>query len=138
MSGASPLSIRLRIVSDEPDTTLDAAALQRLHDLDPGGHGRLLERVLEAFESSSTRLAGQLAEARRSGDTAGVRLVVHTLKSSSASIGALSLARLCAEIEGSLRDGSHVELDSRLDAVDRGLQAVLQMVKPMLKGTPPP
>ena len=138
MSGASPPPTPLRPVSDAPAITLDAAALQRLRDLDPGGRGRLLERVLEAFDSSSTRLAAQLAEARTRADSAGIRLVVHTLKSSSASIGALALARLCAEIEASLRDGLHAGLDARLDAMELELHAVLQAVKPMLKGTPPP
>jgi len=138
MSRALPPPTSLRLVNDEPAIALDPAALQRLRDLDPGGRGRLLERVLEAFESSSTRLAAQLVEARERDDTAGIRLVVHTLKSSSASIGALLLARLCAEIEASLRDGMHADLAGRLDAVLRELQVVLQMVKPMLKGTPPP
>lgn len=138
MSRALPPPTSLRLVNDEPAIALDPAALQRLRDLDPGGRGRLLERVLEAFESSSTRLAAQLVEARERDDTAGIRLVVHTLKSSSASIGALLLARLCAEIEASLRDEMHADLAGRLDAVLHELQVVLQMVKPMLKGTPPP
>jgi len=138
MSRASATTPLLRLVNDEPAIALDPTALQRLRDLDPGGRGRLLERVLEAFESSSTRLAAQLVEARERNDTAGIRLVVHTLKSSSASIGALSLARLCAEIETSLRNGMHADLAGPLDAVLHELQAVLQIVKPMLKGTPPP
>jgi len=138
MSRALPPPTSLHLVNDEPAIALDPAALQRLRDLDPGGRGRLLERVLEAFESSSTRLAAQLVEARERDDTAGIRLVVHTLKSSSASIGALLLARLCAEIEASLRDGMHADLAGRLDAMLHELQVVLQMVKPLLKGTPPP
>ena len=138
MSRALPPPTSLRLVNDEPAIALDPAALQRLRELDPGGRGRLLERVLEAFESSSTRLAAQLVEARECDDTAGIRLVVHTLKSSSASIGALLLARLCAEIEASLRDGMHADLAGRLDAVLHELRLVLQIVKPMLKGTPPP
>ena len=80
-------------------TLLDADALDRLRELDPTGKSRLLERVLRAFESSASRLAQQFREARSGGDMQGIRHVVHTLKSSSASIGALALARLCAEIE---------------------------------------
>jgi HPt (histidine-containing phosphotransfer) domain-containing protein len=118
---------------------LDADALARLRELDPQGQSRLLERVLRAFESSASRLARQFDEARSAGDMHGVRHVVHTLKSSSASIGALALARLCAEIETAIRAEAFGSLPERLDAMDRELKAVLQAVKPMLSssGTSP-
>ena len=113
-------------------TTLDAEALDRLRELDPTGKGRLLDRVLRAFQSSSARLSQQFVEARRNDDMQAIRHVVHTLKSSSASIGALALARLCAEIEASIRTEAFATLPDRLDAMDRELAAVLQAVTPML------
>ncbi len=120
-------------LSDASATILDADALQRLRDLDPRGKNHLLERVLAAFETSAIRLSRQLVEARRGKNMDGVRLVAHTLKSSSASIGALTLSRLCAEIETQLRTGALSGLDDRLDAMDRELGAVLEAVSPLLK-----
>ncbi len=120
-------------MSEARATTLDADALQRLRDLDPKGKNRLLERVLGAFETSAARLSKQLGEARQGSNMDGVRLVAHTLKSSSASIGALDLSRLCAEIETQIRTGALSGLDDRLDAMDRELEAVLQAVSPFLK-----
>lgn len=113
-------------------TVLDAEALDRLRELDPTGKSRLLERVLRAFHSSASRLAQQFGEARKVGDMQGIRHVVHTLKSSSASVGALELARLCAEIESSIRAEAFAALPERLDAMDLELAAVLQVVTPML------
>ncbi len=113
-------------------TVLDAEALDRLRELDPTGKSRLLERVLRAFHSSASRHAQQFGEARMKGDMQGIRHVVHTLKSSSASIGALALARLCAEIETSIRAEAFATLPERLDAMDRELAAVIQVVTPML------
>ena len=117
---------------------LDADALERLRELDPSGKSRLLDRVLRAFESSASRLARQFSEAREAGDLAAIRHVVHTLKSSSASIGALALARVCGEIETAIRSGPGAGLPERLDAMDRELAAVLKAVSPMLSspGTP--
>jgi HPt (histidine-containing phosphotransfer) domain-containing protein len=117
---------------------LDADALERLRELDPSGKSRLLDRVLRAFESSASRLARQFSEAREAGDLAAIRHVVHTLKSSSASIGALALARMCGEIETAIRGGADAGLPERLDAMDRELAAVLKAVSPMLSspGTP--
>jgi HPt (histidine-containing phosphotransfer) domain-containing protein len=115
---------------------LDEDALQRLRELDPGGRNRLLERVLLAFEASVLRLAPQLADARQRDDMVGIRHVVHTLKSSSASIGALRLSRLCAEIEAVVRQEVPQGLLVLLDDMDRELAVVLKALQPM-RGTPP-
>jgi len=119
-----------------PTPVLDEDALQRLRELDPGGRNRLLERVLLAFEASVLRLAPQLADARRRDDMLGIRHVVHTLKSSSASIGALRLSRLCAEIEAVVRQEVPEGLVVLLDDMDRELAVVLKALQP-LRGTPP-
>ena len=123
-------------MSPSPTPVLDEAALQRLRDLDPEGKSRLLERVLRAFEGSVARLGAQLVEARAKNDMQSVRHAVHTLKSSSASVGALRLSRLCAEIEAAVRQEAFADLPPLLDDVDRELAVVLQAVLPM-RGSPP-
>jgi HPt (histidine-containing phosphotransfer) domain-containing protein len=82
---------------------LNAEALARLTELDPKGESRLLARVLGAFQSSAARLMPQLEAAYGAHDHATIRLVAHTLKSSSASIGALKLSQVCAEVEMRVR-----------------------------------
>ncbi len=123
-------------VSPAPPTSLDHDALQRLRDLDPLGKSRLIERVLGAFETSAARLSAQLVEARRDDDIDGIRLVAHTLKSSSASIGALALSSICAEIESQVRRRKLLGLSERLEAMDVELIAVLKAVKALLKDAP--
>ena len=118
-----------------PTPVLDEEALQRLRELDPGGRSHLLERVLRAFESSLLRLAPQLREARQRGDLQAVRHVAHTLKSSSASIGALRLSRLCAEIEAAVRQEAVEGLPALLDDVDQEFNIVLQAVQPLRGAT---
>jgi len=116
-----------------PTPVLDEDALQRLRELDPGGRNRLLERVLLAFEASVLRLAPQLADARRRDDMLGIRHVVHTLKSSSASIGALHLSQLCAQIETTIRLENGDDLDAQIDALGAALDSVLQAIAQLLK-----
>ena len=118
-----------------PTPVLDEEALQRLRELDPTGQSHLLERVLRAFESSLLRLAPQLREARERGDMPAIRHVAHTLKSSSASIGALRMSRLCAEIEAAVRQEAPESLAALLDDVDAEFSVVLQAVQP-LRGSP--
>ncbi|HEY1092888.1 MAG TPA: ATP-binding protein [Burkholderiaceae bacterium] len=97
---------------------LDAEALGRLRSLDPSGSSKLMERVVAAYFSSLERLLADLAAARANGlDLTAVRHVAHTLKSSSASLGALEVARRCAEIELLAREGRGEGMDSLLDAL---------------------
>jgi HPt (histidine-containing phosphotransfer) domain-containing protein len=88
--------------------------------------------VLKAFETSVARLSPLLDESRRSGDRAGVRHVAHTLKSSSASIGALALSQRCAEVETLIRLESTEDLSAPLDALSAELSVVLKAIKTVL------
>lgn len=105
--------------SDGRVSMLDAAALGRLRELDPSGDNRVMERVMRAFESSLSKLLAQADAAQAAHDHAAIRHVAHTLKSSSASVGALELSRRCAEIEVHLREHHHGDLAAHV----RGLRA---------------
>jgi hypothetical protein len=111
---------------------LDEASLQRLHELDPQGANRVVERVLRAFEASLARLLPQAQQALAQGDPEALRHVVHTLKSSSASVGALELSRCCSEIEGRLRLQQPEGLAERLAGLDAEGARVLAAVRRLL------
>jgi HPt (histidine-containing phosphotransfer) domain-containing protein len=113
----------------EGAAVLDPDALERLAELDPTGKNRLVERVFQAFEASTQRLMPQLHAALSAGDHAGVRHVAHTLKSSSASIGAIKLSQLCAEIESMIRLDSLEELPERVGRMDGETAVVLQALR---------
>lgn len=91
------------IPSPVEPVTLDGAALARLRELDPEGRHGVLARVLGAFEVSLGRMLAQLAAELESPQTNVVAGVAHTLKSSSASVGALRLSAACDEVERRLR-----------------------------------
>ena len=84
---------------------LDAACMAELRALDPDGKAQLVKRVLATYQASLAKLVDQLRQARDTGAWDQVSRVAHTLKSSSASIGALALSALCADIERHLRAG---------------------------------
>lgn len=111
---------------------LDEVSLQRLRELDPEGTNHVVERVLRAFEASLQRLLPQGVQALEQGDHDAVRHVVHTLKSSSASVGALELSRRCGEIENRLRALQTADLDTLLAGLDTEGQRVLAAVQALL------
>ena len=94
---------------------LDAQALSNLAQLDPTGASKLLSRVLVTYRGSLTRLMAQLVAARQPIDPVALKLVTHTLKSSSASVGALEFSAQCGAIEQALREGRVDGLQPMLD-----------------------
>jgi HPt (histidine-containing phosphotransfer) domain-containing protein len=124
-AGADPLGAN---AAADP-AGLDDAALSRLAELDPTGANRLLERVLKTFQTSAARLMPQLDVAHRAGDRDVVRLVAHTLKSSSASIGALALSQCCAKLETTILVDPAQVLDGDIAALSRALDAALLAIE---------
>jgi CheY-like chemotaxis protein len=132
-AAASGDASALREPGSETPPGLDAVALGRLSELDPKGENRLLERVLRAFQASVARLRPQLEAAQHADDRPSIRLVAHTLKSSSASIGALRLSQLCAQIESAIRLDSAGDLSGPLGELKEALDAALQAIDTLLK-----
>ena len=114
--------------------TLDAGALARLRELDPDGRHGVVMRVMAAFETSLMRMLVQLAGERQGGNPGVVASVAHTLKSSSASVGALALSQACAEIERRLREGQAGDLGADVERLlsegESALAAVGAMLRP--------
>ena len=120
---------------EQPDAwhaVLDAACLQRLRDLDPSGQAGLVARVIRTYVQSLAKLIDQLTLARSTDDRTAMRHVAHTLKSSSASVGALVLAELCSDVERRLREGDASPPTEQLDAMAREGARLLAALRPTM------
>jgi CheY-like chemotaxis protein len=122
--------------SEGASRIFDVEALRRLRELDPRGENRLIERVAKAFETSVGRLLPQLDEAFKINDTGAIVHVAHTLKSSSASIGALKLSHMCAEIENMIRRQTGEDLSSRIREIPLEAERVLEGLRHLLETQP--
>jgi histidine phosphotransfer protein HptB len=109
-------------------TVLDAACLDQLRALDPSGGSAFLVRVLSTYLRSLDRQAELAAAARAEGDLENVARAAHTLKSASASVGALVFSRCCQEVEQRIRrqelQGLEPHIERLFLEVDRVRQAV--------------
>lgn len=77
-------------------------SLAALRALDPGNGNGFVLRVLTAYLSSLDRYLADLHTAQQGGDARTVKLVAHSLKSSSHHVGAIGFAEACAALERSL------------------------------------
>jgi HPt (histidine-containing phosphotransfer) domain-containing protein len=115
------------------ESVLDVQAIDRLRALDPSGNAGLIKRVVEAFDTSLTRMMAQLDDAENLPDMALVRHVSHTLKSSSASVGGMTLSKLCADIEAQARDGHVDNLQAKLESLRHEALLVLKALRGLVQ-----
>ncbi|MDH3433061.1 MAG: response regulator [Gammaproteobacteria bacterium] len=78
---------------------LDREVLDGLSRLQQPGAPSILRRIVDLYLESSRELKNRLRDAVESANAASLREVAHTLKSSSANVGALGLADLCRRLE---------------------------------------
>ena len=102
-------------ISEVPPASLDPVPIDALRSIDPDGAKGLLQRAITKFIDYSEGLVSGLEQAVGSDDVAEVARITHSLKSSSANLGATELSQLCADIERLTNDGAMPgDIDRRL------------------------
>ena len=92
--------------------TLDTSAIEAVRQLDPDGKDRLLSRLIALYRDDSSQLLADIDNGLKSGDAEAVARAAHTLKSSSANLGATSVAAIARQIEHSARSGELTDMAS--------------------------
>jgi len=96
--------------------TLDPSVLAELRD--QLGDGDAVRTIITTFLQSAPGLLASLRDAAGKGDAAELRRAAHTLKSSSAMLGARALSLACAELERLSRVGEIGDAAVRVAALD--------------------
>jgi len=99
-----------------PDDVLDRNVLQQLGQ-DIGG-AETLRDVIRTFLSGTPGLLAALRDAAAQGDATAIQRAAHTLKASSAMLGALGLSGRCEELERLSRTESVQVARSRIAAIE--------------------
>jgi CheY-like chemotaxis protein len=108
---------------------INEKALDNIRALQAPGGPNLLAKVIGLYLSGSPKLLGDLREAAGRGDAAALRMAAHTLKSSSANLGAMALSASCKELETLAREG---RIEGAAAAV-AGIEAEFERVRARLE-----
>ena len=95
---------------------IDPTPLDAIRSLEQAGQDSLLDTIVNMFLEQSEALVLQIREAVETGDAVGVREAAHSLKSSSANVGAMRVSALSFDLEQAGRDGM---LDNASALADR-------------------
>jgi CheY-like chemotaxis protein len=117
-----------------PDSTIDQTAIDGIRELEGAGNQGILERIIGLYLSGATKLVEGVISAAERGDAESLLRAAHTLKSSSANVGAIGLSDLCRKVEGKVRAGEPVaagdpllsKFEGEFRSVQEALAAILE------------
>ncbi len=101
-------------VEEPSDPIIDRSVLDSIRAIGGKDNRALLAKVISKYFESAPELLERIRQAHARGDHEALRLASHTLKSSSANLGANRLAQLCREVEIQARNRSADEIASKL------------------------
>ncbi len=116
LSRLSGSSVEVANLAKEP--------LAMLRQVETLGEAGFFESVCRLFLEDAPRQAGQMQEAFLRSAEREVEHLAHSLKSTSATLGATELSNLCAQIEKAARTGQLTEIQEVLSSLPAKLKAV--------------
>jgi CheY-like chemotaxis protein len=101
--------------SETAEATIDRVVLDGIRE-DLGSVA--VRKVIAEFLRSSPSLIAKLREAAASGDSFAIRALAHSMKGTSATLGAVALSHGCAELEDLSGSGSVADASARVAAIE--------------------
>ncbi len=101
-----------------PQATLDRRVLEQLRELQDADQPNIVADLIQMYLTDSRKLIDQLEKAAAAKNTKDLAFASHTLKSSSANVGATRLSELCATLQA-------VAGDSKMDGVTELLEKIV-------------
>jgi len=111
---------------------LEPKPIERLREMGEALGHAVPRRILSIYLGDAPIRLANLRESFRNGDAAGIESAAHSLKGSSANLGAQGFAKLCDEIESRSRGAGKPETEERLTALDLEYSRVENAMRELL------
>ncbi|MFW2373718.1 MAG: Hpt domain-containing protein, partial [Gammaproteobacteria bacterium] len=112
--------------------TLDIDALERIRKMQQPGRESILHKVLKLYLDGTPELLEKMQTACAEADAQSLRGFAHSLKSSSANLGALSVSTQCQNIELSSGRGELAGMEQLIQQLKADYLIVEQALKAIL------
>ncbi len=109
--------------------------LEQIQELDPAGGSGLIRQIMQVFLESTGDTLRQIDQAVAMGDADGVRRGAHSLKSSSANVGAETLSELFRQLEVLGREGKLAAANPLLGEMRQAYQLATREIHELLGET---
>ena len=126
--GAAPVASTAAVVS-----AIDLTALRKIQALQRPGAPDILTKVIALYAEAVPRVLQDMRNAMMTADGELLQRAAHSLKSSSASLGATACAESCHELEALGRSGYIAAAASKIDVLEFELDAALAALRQQLR-----
>lgn len=124
------VSIRSNESSDH--SVLDMDALARIRGLDPGGSTAILAKIITIYLEASPEQIRTIKQAYLQENRDVVRKTAHSLKSSSANLGAETLSAACKRLEAQAIDAQWQDLSDLITSIENEFDCVADALRAQL------
>jgi len=114
-------------------TALDQKILENIRGLQKDGEPSLMDKIITIYLQTTPKLLQDLREAVAASDAQAMRKAAHSLKSSSANVGAMKLSDIFKDVEvigrtGSIQGAAALlkEIESEYQQVEKSLMLEMQ------------
>src|SRR5882672_2239813 len=124
-------------VPDAPQdggATIDMKTLESMRPLQRAGRPDVIPRVIGLYLSNAPSMMEELQTAVERGETATVYRLAHSLKSSSAMVGALRLSALCKTLEARARETQEGAVPDGLPEIEAEYARVVEALRKLGAG----
>ena len=120
MPGVSSDGYKKEVAADTDDkaTVIDPAAIQSIRDLQMEGEPSILKNVITAYITDVETKIRQIKKMPSPSPTKEIKIFAHTLKSSSANIGAVHLSQLGKKLEIACKNNAFDDLDRAIESIE--------------------
>jgi len=118
----------------EQDTVIDHKALQTIKDLQMEGEPSILSNVVQTYIRSVEENLRQLHEQLPEPSFDDVQIFAHTLKSSSANVGAMRLSQISKELEYGCKEKSINEFGGFIEDIETEFKKVKSALEEEIRG----
>ena len=131
-------SLAAEPAAEASNVVLDPVILDSIRELESmGEQAGLLEKIINLYLETAPKNIEQMRIAIANHDVGALKVAAHTLKSSSANLGARGFAELCKGLEIKGREGSFVNSETMLTALTQNYATVQKSLLAELKSKPP-
>ncbi len=116
-------------MNQSEEDVLDMGVIAALRELGGDGDGGLFLELLDLYVDDSTKQMERLAQSLASGELKIAERIAHTLKSSSANLGAMAMSKICLEMEMCGRKQSVEQMNALLGSTREAHRRAITALK---------
>ncbi|OPY12699.1 MAG: Signal transduction histidine-protein kinase BarA [Syntrophus sp. PtaB.Bin001] len=113
-------------IADQDSPAVNRETLDEIASLQPKDSKTILTKLISLYFDSSSKHIQNILDAVKNNDVATLQTAAHTLKSSSASLGAMNLSEKCKELEMMARSGDITGAADKFPLLEREYGRVLE------------